>query len=524
MTLAPETRWRDGDAPNDWSVLHPAPAENFGFVEARTYLFQKPCADWSLYVDDEPLPDHPSEPSCWMWKPGFFAGEVTAEMVRADGTNSVLFLLDVAPDAKKLGRETFTQMVNELWQEDPMLVIGSEPATTPSGELGNQENPWAAFSRLRQYGPDTLRAFAPIRACPRRELRMRRDSVPLHHARRVDRQTAAALVRSPAIAFFGAGADELPAFAQSSRLDVPRVEETVDSAANRTILTLVLRLLRRTRALGECLQSLVDRERLSETRTSLAARWPRRKQFLDSLASQLKILLRLSPFAGAQRAEITAAGLTAIASDPIYSRAWSRGWRALRYGIESGAITERLWVSPSWEIYERWCFLRLGKLLAAGMPTWGWHRLPVRGAAVHGDHNRWVGSCHDRRAELLLQPTFPSYHVGAGRMWSISKERVPDLVLKVEHADDLRFVVLDAKYRTSRDSVLDAMESSHIYQDSLRIGSRRPEGSLLIVPSGGGAPWLEDPEFQTEHRVGIHVLSLELDTALPGLVMGLLGD
>jgi hypothetical protein len=109
-------------------------------------------------------------------------------------------------------------------------------------------------------------------------------------------------------------------------------------------------------------------------------------------------------------------------------------------------------------------------------------------------------------------------------MWSISKQRVPDLVLKVERAGDLRFVVLDAKYRTSRDSVLDAMESAHIYQDSLRIGSRRPEGSLLIVPSGGGAPWLEDPEFQTEHRVGIHVLSLELDTTLPGLVMELLGD
>ena len=515
MTLAPEIRWRsDSDALNDWRVLHSAPAENLGFAEARRYLFQKPRADCSLYVDDEPLPDHPSEPSCWVWEPRFFAGEVTAEMVRADGTNSVLFLLDVAPDANKLGREAFTQMVNELWQEDPMLVIGSEPATTPSGELGNQEDPWAAFARLRRCGPDSLRAFASIRACPRRVLRSRRDSVPLHHARRVDRQTAAALLRSPAIALFVAGADELPAFAQNSRLDVPRVEETVDSAANRTILALVLALLRRTRALGERLQGLVEREIVSETRTSLAVRWPRRKQFLDSLAAQLKILLRLAPFLEVQRAEITAAGLTAIASDPIYSRAWSRGWRALRHGIESSTNTERLWVSPSWEIYERWCFLRLGKLLAARMPAWGWHRLP----------NRWVGSYHDHRAELLLQPTFRSNHAGTGKMWSISKQREPDLVLKVERAGDLRFVVLDAKYRTSRSNVLDAMESAHIYQDSLRIGSRRPEGSLLIVPSPGGASWLEDPAFQTEHRVGIHVLAPEIDTTLPSLVTGVLSD
>ena len=140
-------------------------------------------------------------------------------MVR--GTNSILFLLDVAPDARKLGREVFMQMVNELWQEDPILVIGSEPATTPSGELGNQENPWAAFARLRRYGPDTLRALASIRSCPRRALHMRRDSVPLHHTRRVDRQTASALVRGPAIALFVTGAGEQPAIAQNSRLDVP---------------------------------------------------------------------------------------------------------------------------------------------------------------------------------------------------------------------------------------------------------------------------------------------------------------
>ncbi len=141
MIIAPEVSWHsDADTSNDWRVLYPAPAENLGFAEARHYVFKKPCADYSLYVDDEPLPDHPGNSSCWIWEPRFFAGEVTAEMVRSDGTNSVLFLLDVAPDANKFGREIFTQMVSQLWQEDPLLVVGSEPATTPSGELGSQEN------------------------------------------------------------------------------------------------------------------------------------------------------------------------------------------------------------------------------------------------------------------------------------------------------------------------------------------------------------------------------------------------
>ena len=103
-------------------------------------------------------------------------------------------------------------------------------------------------------------------------------------------------------------------------------------------------------------------------------------------------------------------------------------------------------------------------------------------------------------------------------MWSVSKERVPDLVFTIESSDGIRFVVLDAKYRTSRSNVLDAMASAHIYQDSLRIGSRRPGASLLLVPSGGGAHWLEGPQFQSTNHVGVHVLSTGGDIKLPTLL------
>jgi hypothetical protein len=84
--------------------------------------------------------------------------------------------------------------------------------------------------------------------------------------------------------------------------------------------------------------------------------------------------------------------------------------------------------------------------------------------------------------------------------------------------------VLDAKYRTSRVNVLDAMESAHIYQDALRMSDRRPAGSLLLVPRGGGAPWLEDVAFQAEHRVGVHALSPIGDNHLPALVRHLFNE
>jgi hypothetical protein len=299
--------------------------------------------------------------------------------------------------------------------------------------------------------------------------------------------------------------------APDSRVDVPVVEDTVDADANRAMLALILALIRRAQSLLERLQAAVEREVLSETRTPLAARWPIRRQFLENATMQLATVLRRFPFLQVRRPEITAAGLTAISADPVYSRAWGRGWRALRDGVESEMSTERLWVSPSWEIYERWCFLRLGKLLALSTPSWQW--------SLQCNPRQWVGVGPDAHAEFRLQPTFGANLSRKEGMWSISRERVPDVVLIVRRPGAIRFIVLDAKYRTSRSAVLDAMESAHIYQDSLRIGGRRPDATLLIVPSISNTAWLAAPEFHSEHRVGVFSLSPGTTALLPQVIM-----
>src|SRR6185295_5334231 len=106
------------------------------------FVFKLPDPAWSFRVDDEPLLHDPIVPGGCRWEPLFFAGEVTGELVRPDGTTAGLFLLDVAPDPTKLGREIFSRMLGELWDEDPSLVIGAEPATSPIGDLGTTHNPW----------------------------------------------------------------------------------------------------------------------------------------------------------------------------------------------------------------------------------------------------------------------------------------------------------------------------------------------------------------------------------------------
>lgn len=96
------------------------------------------------------------------------------------------------------------------------------------------------------------------------------------------------------------------------------------------------------------------------------------------------------------------------------------------------------------------------------------------------------------------------------------------MILTGNDGADLRFIVLDVKYRASRANVLDAMESAHIYQDSLRIGPSQSEASLLIIPSGGEAAWLEAPELHAEHRVGTHVMSPDGGKTIPQLCVELL--
>ncbi|MEE8468661.1 MAG: nuclease domain-containing protein, partial [Planctomycetota bacterium] len=136
----------------------------------------------------------------------------------------------------------------------------------------------------------------------------------------------------------------------------------------------------------------------------------------------------------------------------------------------------------------------------------------------------WRGRGGGRCVELLLQPVFPGgRRITKHDFWSVSQKRIPDILMMAEDERGRRFLVLDAKYRVSRSNVLDAMTSAHVYHDSLRLGDRRPDSSMLMVPAGGGAPWLEERDFQEEHHVGVHVLCPGTSAELPGPVVDLLG-
>ncbi len=483
--------------------MKPPPQFNVGFSELQeVFFFSSPVENCHLLVDDAPLtPVMKGDRAGWVWKPGFYAGEVRADLTGGDGRNLGSWRLDVSPDETKLGRDRFSEMLSDVLEFDPSLVVGQESARLRFGALGSNQDPLVALARIRAREAALRRSLKAIVREPVRALRSRRSLVPLHQIRRADRQTAVAALNQPMLLAAMGRLEHIEAAGsvRDLRANVPDVERHFDSPANRCLLAMLRALLRRCSDVSEALRRKVADEKYSGTVTPLAHRWPTWGSFLQGMRQDLLAVSRRRPFSEVTRAEITAAGLNAVSAHPLYARFWRLAWEALRTGVKGLEQEELLPMNPTWELYERWCFVELCRQLQVLLPRLEWKR--------HGSRSLEGRASTGARVRLQLQPSFRSTS-GKARdgFWSISGQRWPDIVLSWEGPDESGFVVLDAKYRVARKNVLDAMSSAHIYQDSLRMGPKRPVCSVLLVPASGGAPWLEIAEFVAEHKVGIAAL------------------
>jgi len=497
---------------------------NGGFAERQQTTFMGPTdRECRLLVDDEPLERVEGSANEWPWTPGYYAGEVRAELLDADDRSLGVWLLDVSPDRNKAGREVFARMIDEILDFDPHLVIGEEPARRRLGALGDTDDPLVWFERLRTRQRDLERALAAIRREPVSVLRARRRFVPLRDTRRADLRTLRSALRQPAtLAAIRPVAASRPYAAGSEPiLDVPGVERTLDSPANRCILAMVRALLLRCRELAKRLEGL-KKEPPDDTRTAVANRVHRWNQILGDMKRAFATAERRRPFSEVRRPEVTAAGLTAVAAHPLYARFWRLGWEALRRGIHRSDIHDRLPLSPTWEIYERWCFVALARKVREWLPDYEWKSA----GPTDSDRRRRIDSRGDgHHITLHLQRTFRKTRGDQETEgWSISRKFIPDLVLTSKSADGpTRFVVLDAKYRAAESGILSGMtESVHLYADALRWGPRRPERTLLLVPNAMETEWLTRENYVEKHHVG--VVAVRPDLELPDWFRRLLTD
>ena len=464
---------------------------------ATGFLEDQPCQlsicgpGESLVIDDVPI-GRTADGKGFSWKPGFYAGRVLAEVVDGDGRTLEVFQLDVDPAPGKLGLTRFQRMLDELMAFRPELLLGTEPAQSPFDHGGAQSNPEIQYARLRRYGSACVKALQIVCSTPLTRLRRDRRVVMPHQARRIDTATVRELSRRPTVSAIlmheHSGGDG------SNRISVPIVEQTVDNAANRTIAAVVDRLMSQITGLMVGLDS-ID----TQSSNPIAPKVRRRRQVLRTLRDSLRRVRRSPTLRAVTRAEITAAGLNVISAQPLYARAYQLAWKALRSGVHGDDASDLLPISPTWEVYERWCFLQVTRALERLHPGIRW-KLKC-GSSVDSLHVS--GMVGDIAITARMQTTFFAWDVASGTAFrSLSAERVPDIVVTSESPSGRKFIVFDAKYRASRSNILDAMQSAHIYRDALLWGGIRPWMSLLLIPRQGEATWLGELDFQERFEVG----------------------
>lgn len=485
----------------------PAPAAVSSlFQEQGRYVFHLAIStECTLFVDDVALPCvRHGDIHSWEWSPSFYAGTVVAELLDRQFNCLATYRFEVTPADDKLEKGQFEGMINELLDTDPRLLFGEETAQLNIGSAGDYGDPHLEYARLKLYGPRLLLALREMCREPLTALSRERQLVPPHHVRRIDAHSARALMRAPhTLAMVQRGDQARPT---EALFDVPVSREIFDTPAHRTLLRQILSVSRRVRKVRESLKELGARKENPGFRTGMAPRLPYRFRLLDELDDGLRRICRAAPFSDVGRAEISAAGLNVISGHPLYATAYRRAWQILKPGIDGESQDEMLSLSPTWEIYERWCFLQLSQILRQIFPDLQWRRSKP-GAKF--DRLVEVGTADGVEVELYLQCTFPALDCrgpGAAR-YSISKERRPDLVVTYKVGEVRRFVVLDAKYSVSRESVLSAMEAAHIYRDCLRWDDARAVGAVLLTPAPGEASWLEGVDFLDLHGVGVVPLS-----------------
>lgn len=485
-----------------------------GFHEDSQYsieLIDQPNA--RLFVDDIEFAF--SRDGRCKWSPSFYAGRVNVRTVE-NGLGLECWF-DVSPSVSKSGDAHFTEMVERIRAFDQTLLRGLSSATMAFGRDGQPGlfTNEVLLTRMRSHGPIFLEALAALSASPHSALSSERRPVPLVRMRSFHPTTLQDRRLVALIAGISSAREKFDTIQLHSRESQP----TVDTPVNRSLLA----LLKRFRSTIAYLRETVESLQLGGSKEDQLPRVERRLAVLAELEDGVSRILRTDPFTRVSRAETSATGLAQISAHPRYSRPYRLGSQAMMTGVEGDEAPDDLHISHTWGIYETWCYV---EVLRALEDVAGVRLTPVEPQKIMAQLAFGAVLNDGRVLEALFQAEFPS---GARRTaadkvaWSISRERRPDIVLVLRDDAGMNILVLDAKWRSGRQNVLEAMQSVHIYRDSLRIGASRICGCLLLLPAKTECEWLEAKDFFREHRVGA-VADFSVDGAGRGSLRSVLRD
>lgn len=491
-----------------------------GLSETQAYLIGIPDQNARCYVDDALLSVDDTGQH-WLWQPGFFAGEVCLELELPGEALPIRYRVDVSPAPTKSGRDQFNEYLQQIIDFMPQLAVGTEPAMHNLSGHSGFASLWLRYARLRQFIDRYLSGLKGIQERPIIRLNSRREQLPLHMAKRVDGITVQRLTSNAPLlsALAEQSSFESPLAPEQCTLDTPFYEPSMDTPANRLIARQLVEVRRLIRSLLSELQDL--KVSVSETKTDLVVRLPRRIRFLQVIDKQLGRIARCDPFASANMHKRGVADFNAVSGHPHYNMTYRAGIRILRQGLSDIGADEQHYLAPTWEIYEAWCFVAFAEALQSRYPGYEWRleQKPVSADLI------LKGRSGPKRIALFYQMTCPSLEKpNQYGYFSVTRERRPDMLLEIADGNQNRFICLDSKYSASKSRILDSMASAHIYQDSLRYKHSAPHLSIILVPANEDVAVLGELSYWRKNKVGCAKLAVskDVDTLLGTLFAGLL--
>lgn len=297
----------------------------------------------------------------------------------------------------------------------------------------------------------------------------------------------------------------------SGNLDVllpqQRQAETHDHPANRYVKTVVSRLLQCFERTASTLETFPKGRPIGDHERARCSHLAHR---VRAASERLRSALQHPVLEAVVPGPMTEGAAQVFSGYPHYARFGRIARRLLSTGIELTS-TGRLEASlrRSWDLFELYCLHRLVERLEAALgDSWRYDRSPYLQALLCAPDEGifWLAVRGGDRWELRYQQFFKRGGQGPS---SITVGRQPDFVLSHSSDGTLdRWLLLDAKYRSSELSLNQALESMHIYRDSLRWNANaeplRAAGGYLLVPCIiGAADKYATADFLNRWQIGL---------------------
>ena len=456
-----------------WRVWPEAEVLEPGAIqETASYLFElQDCAQAQtaeLAIDDdqlEALRAADSATARWRWSPGFHAGLAEAE-IRIPGMAPARFEITTDPDRRKLTREAFDSMVQEILEDTFALFSLSSFRRSVARGAGTRPPPIARLEYLRSRFEELEAVTIQIDKRPRRHLGSEEISVPYHQAAAITGPEILRSFQSGHIRKETSTRTTLPAALKGflpSMLRVRRRQSSLDLPEHRQMAACL-------RAWAGWLTSVAD---MLATRTpgdpdDNLPKWARRCR---TLSQRVNALSGLPAFAEAGDAPARLI-LSAVFRNDLLYRRFYRLWQDINLGIAAvfGDFLN-LPLARTYELYELWCFLRL---VRAATLLFGLESLDTRDLFIAdstGGVTLAAGAVSIEVSPgwtLCFQKTYQEFWKAADGRGTFSRPMIPDVVAawKPQTGHSGRLIVLDAKYRIAS-GLNDALSSIHAYRDTL---------------------------------------------------------